>query len=48
MCLALFCFMDRYDMLFWDERCMLYVQMYASVCMSQDISIEHVFNKVKM
>ena len=32
---------------FWDEDVMLYDQMYASVCVSQNTSIEHDFIKVK-
>ena len=37
---------DKY--IFWDNNFMLYAQMYASVCVSIDTSVEHVFNEVKM
>ena len=33
---------------FWDDSAMLYAQMYASVCVSQNTSIEHDFIEVKM
>ena len=36
---------DRY--VFWDNDAILYALMYASVCVSIDTSVEHVFNEVK-
>ena len=33
---------------FWDDDAMLYAQKYASVCVSQNTSIEHDFIKVRM
>ena len=38
--------MDKY-VLFGMKDTMLYAQMYASVCVSKDASVEHAFNKVK-
>ena len=37
--------MDMY--VFWDDDAMLYAQMYASVYVSQNTSVEHDFIKVK-
>ena len=39
--------MDNY-VLYQMKDAMLYAQMYASVCVSIDASVEHAFNKVKM
>ena len=38
--------LDRY--VFWDNDAILYALMYASVCVSIDTSVEHVFNEVKI
>ena len=37
--------MDIY--VFWDDDVMLYAQMYASVCVSLDTSVEHDFIEFK-
>ena len=37
--------MDMY--VFWDVDTMLYAQMYTSVCVSQNTSIEHDFIEIK-
>ena len=49
MCVVWLLIALQIDMyVFWDNDAMLYAQMYASVCVSIDTSVEHVFNEVKM
>ena len=45
VCLLIALYIDKY--VFGDNDAMLYAQMLASVCVSIDTSVEHVFNEVK-
>ena len=45
VCLLFSLWIDEY--VFWDNNVMFVCQMHANVCVSQDTSVEVVFNKVK-